>query len=264
MEAETVEPTESYIKLLEWLHTNRKKLVIGGVTAAVIGCVWGFMSWQKSETESNADSQLMEIPLGTLENGKMVPTPATPFLDVAKTYPNTPAGEYSALLGAEALFIEGKYADAHAEFSKFIDQFPDSQLIAQAKVGIAASLEGEGKFSDSAQKYQEVISGYPTDANIVEPAKLTLARLDEQLNRVDQAMSLYEELARNQSPYDPWAGEARERGMALIMKHPELRKQQQEAAARQAGAPTRPPATGLGGITVPKPAQAPAPAADKH
>ena len=60
------------------------------------------------------------------------------------------------------------------------------------------------------------------------------------------------------------AGEARERGMALIMKHPELRKQQQEAAARQAGAPSRPPATGLGGITVPKPAQAPAPAADKH
>ncbi len=224
MEADSLQSTERYLKILAWLHANQKKLIIGGCVLAVIVLAAVFMSWQKSEAESSANARLLNVPLETFHGNQMTPTPAGPFLDLAKQSPDTDAGEYAALLGAKALFNEGKYPEAHQEFSKFIEQNPDSPLIPQARVGLAACLEGEGKTLEAAQKYQEILSAYSSDANISTPVKLTLARLDETLNKPEQALTYYEELARVNNPYDPWAAEARERGEFLLLKHPELRK----------------------------------------
>jgi tetratricopeptide (TPR) repeat protein len=91
-------------------------------------------------------------------------------------------------------------------------------------MGVAASVEAQGRNSEAIQKYQELISAFPSDLNIVTPAKLTLARLFEEENKPQQALTFYSELARIQNPYDPWAAEARERGQLLVAKHPELRK----------------------------------------
>jgi len=232
MESDSIQSTELYIRLLEWFHANRKPLIIGGGAVAVIAIVIGVMSWQKGETEASADSQLLNTPLASLKEGRVVPTPASTFLDLSKDYPSTSAGEYASLLGAESLFLSGKYPEAHEQFSKFIDDNPTSLLLAQAEVGLAASLEGEGKNQEAAQKYQQVLSGYPTEEYITSPVKLTLARLDEELNRPEQALQYYQDLMRINNPVDPWAAEARERAVSLIMKHPELRK----ALAPPAGA----------------------------
>jgi predicted negative regulator of RcsB-dependent stress response len=260
MEAESIQSTERYLKVLAWLHANRKKLTIGASVAAVIALTGGIMAWQKSETESNANAQLLNLPLATLRGDRLASAQARPFLDLARQYPDTSAGEYAALLGAQSLFTEGKYPEAHQEFSKFIDQYPESALLAQAKVGVAASLEGEGKISQAAQKYQEIISTYPAEANIVSPAKLTLARLDEAQNKPEQALTYYEDLARINNPYDPWAGEARERGQLLLAKHPELRKAPPGATS---GPSEAPPSAGLGLFPSPQAPNAPASAAAK-
>jgi len=245
MEAESTQSTETYIKVMAWLHANRKALTIGAGVAVVIAVVIGIIAWQKAEAESSTGAQLMDLPLATFHDGRMVPTGATPFLDLARQSPDTTAGEYAELLGAEGLFMEGKYPEAHQEFSKFLDEHSDNALIPQAKVGLAACLEEEGKTQEAAQKYQEVIATYSTDANIVSPAKLTLARLDEAQNKPEQALQYYEDLARINNPYDPWAAEARERGMLLLMKHPELRKAPPGAsgsrASQSSGAPLFPP-----------------------
>ncbi|MGD0814968.1 MAG: tetratricopeptide repeat protein [Verrucomicrobiota bacterium] len=224
MEADSLQSTERHLKILAWLHANQKKLIIGGCVVAVIVLAAVFMAWQKTEAESSANARLLNVPLETFHGSQMTPTPAGPFLDLAKQSPDTEAGEYAAMLGAKALFTEGKYPEAHQEFSKFIEQYPDSPLIPQARVGLAACLEGEGKTLEAAQKYQEILSVYASDANITTPAKLTVARLDEALNKPEQALAFYEELARVNNPYDPWAAEARERGEFLLLKHPELRK----------------------------------------
>jgi len=235
MEAQSTDSTEIYLKVVEWLHTNRKALVIGGVVVAVVALIIGVMSWQKSRAESAANEKLMSLPLVTLEHGVLVSTAPGPFLDLAKSSPDTSAGEYAGLIAAGTLFTDAKYPQAQQEFSHFIEQYSTSTLLPQAKVGLAASLEAQGKVQEAAQKYQEVISSYPSDANVTSPAKLTLARLDEQLGKFEQALTYYSELARIQNPYDPWAGEARERGDMLLATHPELRKQQ--PAANPTGLP---------------------------
>lgn len=261
MEAESTQSTDTYLKILAWLHANQKRLTIGGSIVVVIGLVIGYMSWQKSETESSANADLLHIPLFTIRGNQLVPTPAEPFMDVAKKYPDTSAGEYADLLAAEALFTSGKYPEAHQQFARFVDAYPASQLVSQAQMGIAASLEGEGKIPEAAQKYQEIISIYGSDPGIVSPAKLTLARLYEQLNKPELALNYYSELARINNPYDPWAAEARERGTLLLSKHPELRK----APPTQPGASA--PGSGqlspsvLGGKSLAPQPSTPAPAA---
>jgi predicted negative regulator of RcsB-dependent stress response len=224
MEAESTRSTELYLKVTDWLYVNRKKLIIAASTVVVLAVIIGLMAWQKAQTEAAAINKLLDVPLTTIQSGQVASAQVAPFLDVAKQYPGTSAGEYAELLAAESLFLNGKYPEAHQQFSKFIDNHSDSSLLPQAKMGLAAALEGEGNTSGAAQKYQEVIMAYPTDANIISPAKLTLARLDEQLNKLDQALNYYTELARVNNPNDPWSLEARERGELLLSKHPELRK----------------------------------------
>ena len=260
MEPDSLQTTERYLKLLAWLHTNRKMLIIGGAVAAVVALAITIVCWQKAEAEAGANAQLLNTPLATYRGGRLTPAQAGPFLDLAKQHPDTTAGEYAALLGAESLFTEGKYPEAHQGFSKFIEQYPESPLLAQAKVGLAASLEGEGKISEAAQKYQEIISAYSTESSIATPAKLTLARLDEAQNKPEQALRYYEELARINNPYDPWAGEARERGELLLAKHPELRKAPPGATGSPSAASQLP---GLDVFPSSQPANAPAPGAAK-
>ena len=110
-------------------------------------------------------------------------------------------------------------------------------------------MEGEGKISEAAQKYQEIITTYAADPNIVSPAKLTLARLDEALKKPEQAFTYYQELARINNPYDPWAGEARERAEILIAKHPELNRPPPGAATAPSTA-SHPPGLNLSSSAV--------------
>lgn len=225
-----------------WLHANRKQVVTVSVIVVVAAIVLGVYAWKKSSDETAADSQLMLLPsvLGvTTDTGQ---TPATPYLNLARDYPGTPAGADARLLGAEALFLEGKYAESEDQFNKFMDNHPESDLLPQAMMGVAAALEAEGKTPDAMRKYQEIIAAYPNQGGLVEPAKLTMARMSEAANKPEQALTYYSELARTQNPYDPWAAEARERAILLLAHHPELRKAEAQAQA-QGQAPTANPFT---------------------
>lgn len=252
------ESTETFYKALAWVHANQKRLVIAVVAAAAIGLVLGIMSWNKQREDEDANRQFFNLPVGSGPGAPVAAPSPSIFLDLASQYPNTTAGEYSELLGAESLFENGKYPESQSEFSKFIDDHPDSPLVSQASVGVAACLEAQGKLPEAIQKYQAIISDNPNDPQITAPAKLTLARLYEESNRPDQAMSLYADLARSQNPNDPWGAEARERGQLLLAKHPELMKSQQQQTPSPNSSFSMTPPPGSPTLSAP-PAAAPAP-----
>jgi tetratricopeptide (TPR) repeat protein len=254
MDAET--QSDSYVKIMEWVHARRKPLLIGAIVVVVAGLACAVVSWKKDQDASDANAQFFAAPNEGMARGG--PVSAAPLLEVAREYPSTPAGEHALALGAEELFTEGKYPEAYQHFSDFVATYPDSPLIPEAKLGIAASLEAQGKIQDAITKYHEIILAYPSEPSLVSPAKLTLARLYEEGGQAQQALSYYAELARmiQQNPYDPWAAEAQERAQLLLYKHPELMKAMTSAAA--------PPAPSSG-FTLPatpgKPAGAVPPAA---
>jgi predicted negative regulator of RcsB-dependent stress response len=221
-----VETTQSdlFFKLMAWLHANRKSILIGAIAVAAIALVIGFISWHKAVQDADANAQLFAIPgvVGISTHAEQL-SPA-PLLQVAKEYPETSAGAYGLLLGAEELFMQAKYPEAQQDFAKFLSQYPDSQLVPEARLGVAASIEAQGNTKEAIQKYQDLVNAFPGETHISSPAKLTLARLYEQDNQPQIALGLYSQLAQSQNPYDPWAAEARERGQLLLAKHPELKK----------------------------------------
>jgi predicted negative regulator of RcsB-dependent stress response len=229
MDAQT-QTTDVYFRVLAWLHAHRKPLLIGSVVAAVIGLVWGFLAWKKAQDETDANAQLFAVPL---EGGPRSAS-ASPLtlLDLAKEYPSTPAGEYAQLLAADLLFNEAKYQEAARQFSDFAENHPESALVSVASVGVAASLEAQGKTAEAISKYHDIIVMYPSELSIISPAKLTLARLYQEDGKPQLAFNYYAELARmlSQNPYDPWASEARERAQLLVAKYPDLLKSQTNAA----------------------------------
>jgi TolA-binding protein len=265
MDAQT-QTTEMYVKALEWLHVRRKPLLIGAAAAAVIALVWAIWSWHNGQDEADANAQFFSTPVSGAR-GPVASSPA-PLLELAREYPGTAAGEHARLLGAEELFTQGKYPEASQQFSDFINSYPESALIPQAKVGLAACLEAEGKSAQAIEEYHKLILTYPTEMNILSPAKLTLARLFDEGNQPQQALSYYSELARllSQNPYDPWAAEARERAQLLLSKHPELMKAMNNAAPSAApsgfnlGAPGSAPAATPSPGATPAPGPAPSPA----
>ena len=70
---------------------------------------------------------------------------ADAYLKIAGEYPGTLGGRRAWLQGAAALFAAGRFADAQAQFQKFLDAHPDGDFSASAALGVAASLEGTGK-----------------------------------------------------------------------------------------------------------------------
>ncbi len=239
--------TDTYLKVVQWVHDRRKPLLIGVSAVAVLGLAWAFWAWNSASHETQANADFFVIPI---EGGmRSVAVSSTPLLEVASAYPSTAAGEHAKVLAAEELFTQGKYPEAYQQFSGYIDNYPDSVLLPQAKVGLAACLEAEGKTSEAITKYHDIILMYPTEMSIVSPAKLTLARLYEESNQLQQALSLYAELARglNQNPNDPWAAEARERAQLLASKHPELMK------ALTGGAPNENTSSAQSGFTLDAP-----------
>jgi predicted negative regulator of RcsB-dependent stress response len=263
MEAEVTQThsEETFYRVLAWLHANQKRLFIGVGAVAALGLILGLVSWNKSETAATANAKLFELPISTSGGPSIIPPPPTAFLDLASRYPDTSAGEYALMFGAETLFVNGNYAESQQEFSKYVTEHPDGALNSVAQMGVAACVEAQGKTSDAIQKYQAVVSGYPNDLNVTEPAKLTMARLYEQENRPDQALNFYAELAHSQNPYDPWASEARERGELLLAKHPELRRTEAAPSAAQAPFSVGQAASQLPApaTPIPAPAQTPAP-----
>jgi predicted negative regulator of RcsB-dependent stress response len=237
MEAETsqTQSTDTVYAVLGWLHANQKRLLIGLGVVVAVGLIAGFATWKKDQNAATADALLFELPVASSPTMPVIPPAPSAYLDLAAKYPNTSAGEYAELFGAESLFVNGSYAESQHEFSKYIEEHPESPLAAEAKMGVAACLEAQGKTAEAIQEYQRVTAAYSSDMSVTGPAKLTMARLYEQQNRPDEALTFYSELARSQNQYDPWAAEARERGQILLAKHPELRRT--EAAPAAASAP---------------------------
>jgi tetratricopeptide (TPR) repeat protein len=137
------------------------------------------------------------------------------------------------LLAAGALFSDNQYAEALAQFRKFHDKYPNSNLAPIAAIGIAACLESQDITQEAIKAYQDVIARFPNES-VAGQAKLALGRLYEGNKQPAQALKVYEELTR-QTARSVWSSEANERREQLLLQHPEL-------------APTNVPSTTLGSL----------------
>jgi TolA-binding protein len=77
------------------------------------------------------------------------------------------------------LFDAGRFAEAQAQFQKFLTDGAFGPLAATAQLGLAASIEAQGKADLAIAAYQKVVSSDSPNAATVQSAKAALARLQK-------------------------------------------------------------------------------------
>jgi tetratricopeptide (TPR) repeat protein len=142
-------------------------------------------------------------------------------LTVAADYPNTTGGARALLLAGTTLFEQGKYSQAQAEYEKFLQKHPDYQLANEAAVGLAASLEAQGKTPEAISRYEEIAKRHGAESS---QAKVSLARLYLTQNKTDTALKLYDDVIKD-GRQSSWGYEAELERETLLTQHPELKKQ---------------------------------------
>ena len=102
---------------------------------------------------------------------------ADAFAKVAAQYPGTAAGARAQLQAAAAQFSAGHYPEAQAQFQKFLDADVTGPLAATAQLGIATSLDAQGK-PEAVAAYQKVLTVFP-NSSCAQAAKSALMRFQK-------------------------------------------------------------------------------------
>lgn len=204
-----------------WVHSNRSLIITGvGVIAAAGLAIYGYLSYEEGKESKAAEALTNVQPVRPRENPP-VGELAAGYLKVAADHSGTVAGKQAVLRAATALFGDGKYADAQAQFEKFLSISSGSTFAPQAAFGVAACLEAQGKTTEALAKYDEVAKRYSTEG-VAEDAKLSLAKLYVAQNKPELAYKMFEEIT--QTSRGGTAGqEAFMKREELVQKFPYLR-----------------------------------------
>lgn len=217
----TEAPTAIHVeRSLNWLDTNRNKLIQIAIGVAVVALAVSYYSWSRQQQETNASAALSDVTPGA--------GAADAYLKLAGQYPKTAAAPRAVLLAAGDWFAAGKYAEAQAQFERLLRDYSESPFRVQGLLGVAACFDAQGKTADATSRYDEIVKRHPNDTATAQ-AKSALARLHEAAGKPELALALYEDLQKTEV-YNSFGLEANIRRLALLAKHPELAKAKAPAA----------------------------------
>lgn len=213
------------VNFLAWVEVNKRRLMIGaGVALAVIFFTVLFVQ-QQAAKEHRASEALSNVRLPFSAGTPVQPGTADALLKVAQETKGSKAAARALLLSAGIAFSEAKsagdYAVAQQRFEQVVKDYPDSPWIAQAHLGVAASLQAQGKATEAVAKFEELQRRFGTSA-IADDIRLGLARLYE-ASKPEDAYKLYDEIGKD-NPSSVLAMEANLRQDNLVKARPELAK----------------------------------------
>lgn len=182
-----------FFKTWAWVDAHKKQVLTGAVALVVVGLGIGVFVWQQNEKQVTASEALSRVATQSMATGQAASPDA--FVKIASEHPGTDGAARALLVAGARFFSEGKYADAQAQFQKFLAQYGDSEFSGQAALGVAASLDAQGKSDEAIKAYKEIAERRSNDT-VMPQAKLSLARLYVAKGNLTQARDAYEQLAR--------------------------------------------------------------------
>jgi len=225
MESEATAQSKS-IAFQAWFEVNKKRVFVGLGIAVVLILGVSFFIQRQAQRERVASEALSDIRI-PFNPAADAPGAANELLKVADDYKGTKAAERAILTSAGILYSEKKYTESEARFNLLLKTYPDTMWAPEANLGVAASLDAQGKTADATTKYEEIRRRFST-ASIIDEAKLSLARLYEG-QKPEDAYKLYDELSKG-GPGTRLAMEASLRQEDLLKARPELAKLKESMA----------------------------------
>jgi predicted negative regulator of RcsB-dependent stress response len=229
MDTRELTASDYLFKLWPWIEANLKRIAYAVGAAAVLVFLFLYHSYSQKQKEAAAGLALTQAMVSNSANPS-----AETYLKIAGAYPGTVAAQRAQLEGAAALFHSGKFPEAQTQFQAFINANPDGSFTPTALLGVAASLEAQGKNDLAIPAYQKAASlsaGPTVGAN----AKFAMARVYAAQGKTAESLKLYEEVARTY-PNSTLGNDAGLRAM-------ELKTQSSAAPAQSAPAAAAAPFT---------------------
>jgi predicted negative regulator of RcsB-dependent stress response len=176
MASEATETFDTY-KLWAWFEINRKQVMLGAAIVVGGGLIAWYVVWQQQVSRTAAEEALSDVAVQGMTTGQHPSSDA--YLRLATKYPNSGAG-------------------ALVQFERFRHEYRDSPLVGQAILGVAASLDAQGKANEAVEAYQDLIRHHPGES-LIPQAKLALAQLYIGKNQPDLAAGALADVARDES-----------------------------------------------------------------
>ncbi len=213
--------TDSLLKFVAWLDKNKKRvsLIAGGVVAGV--ALISIIIYYESQKETRASEALSNVRKPFSPTAPLPPDVAQSYLKVAQDFEGTKAAGRALIEAASLFYTEGNYSNSETQYKRFLNEYPDSPFLAQGMLGLASTLDAEGKTPEALAKYEELRRRFPNDS-VINGTKLALARLYEKQNPAE-AYKLYNELLATSSQ-SGIGSEAGIRLADLTEKYPDLAK----------------------------------------
>jgi len=201
MDAE-ISQSEHWLRFLAWLEQNWRRAATIGAIVIAAGIVVAYALWQGAEKERRASQDLSTLLVSREE------ATGSSLLDFANTHEGTAAGARAVLFAATALFAEGQYVEAQAQFERFLTSQGPGPDTSKAQLGIAACKAAQGQADAAITDYRAIVQN-PTSGGVVPQARFALAELYLAQGQTNLARAEYEALAA--SPIRSLAGEAQVR-----------------------------------------------------
>jgi len=107
--------------------------------------------------------------------------------------PYDPAKENRAFEAAYLLLGEEKYVEATTSFQEFIDQYPDSVHITNAKFWLGNAQFGTSDYEGALTTFKEVLDSSPSDTRAADTL-FNIAGCQQGLDQIDDAVKTLEQL----------------------------------------------------------------------
>jgi predicted negative regulator of RcsB-dependent stress response len=229
-----------FYALVAWADKNRKQLMwTAGVVLAVV-VVAGFYVMHKDSREAKANEAFFALKEPAPGRDTATAAMADQFAQLANDYPETSGGARAMMEAGGIYFEAGEFEKSRTIFQRLLAEHPDFPLANTAAVGIAASLEAEGKVAEATARYEDIVHRGTPDSTWPQ-ARSALARLYTQQNHPDRAFEMYKEMLEGRSG-DSWTMEAQVQVRELLEKYPQLRQQLAPPTAPSIPAAAAPPA----------------------
>lgn len=184
-----------FYEALAWFEVNKKKIGIVSLLILVGGFAAYVINHKAHEKEVTASAELAGVRTRMNAGTNEPPVSSSAYLAIIDKHPGTEAAQRALLLGASALFTEGKYSEAQSRFEKILNDHASSPWAGEAAYGLAKSLEAQGKRDEALTGYQRVITSYGNDA-VADSARMDVARIYEAQGKPDLALKTYEEITK--------------------------------------------------------------------
>lgn len=175
----------------EFVSANLSSVL--GITGAIVLAIVLVLFWSRSRTQKAVEGDQRAAALVSMYSAEQFSAAVDMASQIQGNYDGTRGGVLALYVKGKAELQLGRFAEAEQSFRSYLEQSSKAPFYrAAAQRGVAASIEGQGRFAEAGDAYRQGAS--ELTGNLADEALLDAARAYRLAGATDQAKALLQDL----------------------------------------------------------------------